>query len=592
MTLLRSIVLIVVCLLLASLPAAGQTTGEMLHDQAIAAQRPDSETLRGLARDLSLARKANNISRVRELEATLFKEMPTLPDQDAPAAFQGGSEESVAKVSSPTWGNDVKVYTGSMYLYGKRQICLDADTLGGIYLALNARYQDSLSRVYIYKSTNGGGHWSLLSYFYFPAFAVQAFDMCVTDTLAGKFLLGFALVGKYDKSTNGGGSIYWVSMLNDGTNFRSTLIAGANSVIGFRNPTICTDGAYYSPGVTYHYVAAEFIHPSTDVSRGLWVTRSTAWGKTWGTPDTTIKGFTEATPAIAIDWSTSPDSLCLAFVRSVPNRQIRMARNSLSFSAAWQITYPTTTKDEYDPSLALDPVRGNGIITFTRASGAPTYNDAYYFRSTDLFSTFGRDSIATTTSNEEFTSVAYAPWGTGYYFRTAYRSTAGGGTIYYKGMYNSLTTFYSISPTTVSQFTPTNYVSPVVGYDRDIGGTQYRGNVAYVGLGPQDVYFDAVDLALDVAEEEGIPTHFTLEQNYPNPFNPSTTIRYALPNSGPVHLAVFNTLGQQVAELVNATQDAGHHFVQFNGAGVASGVYFYRLQAGDFRDTKKFVLMK
>ena len=89
-----------------------------------------------------------------------------------------------------------------------------------------------------------------------------------------------------------------------------------------------------------------------------------------------------------------------------------------------------------------------------------------------------------------------------------------------------------------------------------------------------------------------LPAVFRLEQNYPNPFNPTTTIRYALPTKTHVTLTVFNTLGQQVAELVNGYVDAGIHDVKFDGSGLASGVYYYRLIAGERVDSKKLILMK
>jgi len=89
-----------------------------------------------------------------------------------------------------------------------------------------------------------------------------------------------------------------------------------------------------------------------------------------------------------------------------------------------------------------------------------------------------------------------------------------------------------------------------------------------------------------------LSNHFTLQQNYPNPFNPSTNIKYALPQASHVSLSVFNTLGQRVALLVDGKQEAGYHEVNFNASGLTSGVYFYRIQAGEFTETKKLILMK
>jgi len=89
-----------------------------------------------------------------------------------------------------------------------------------------------------------------------------------------------------------------------------------------------------------------------------------------------------------------------------------------------------------------------------------------------------------------------------------------------------------------------------------------------------------------------VPAVFVLSQNYPNPFNPATTIRYGLPQRSNVTLTVFNALGQRVATLVNETEDAGYHEVQFNGAAMASGVYFYRIQAGNFAATKQLVVLR
>ncbi|HQU70711.1 MAG TPA: DUF5666 domain-containing protein [Calditrichia bacterium] len=85
---------------------------------------------------------------------------------------------------------------------------------------------------------------------------------------------------------------------------------------------------------------------------------------------------------------------------------------------------------------------------------------------------------------------------------------------------------------------------------------------------------------------------FELLQNYPNPFNPTTTIAFTLDQAANVQLNVYNSLGQKVAELVNGARGAGRHAIQFDGAGMASGVYFYTLEAGGFTQVRKLVLMK
>jgi hypothetical protein len=102
-------------------------------------------------------------------------------------------------------------------------------------------------------------------------------------------------------------------------------------------------------------------------------------------------------------------------------------------------------------------------------------------------------------------------------------------------------------------------------------------------------------IAFEVAEN--IPTRYSLSQNYPNPFNPVTTIAYSLPEQSHVMLEIFNILGQRVRTLLGAFQSAGYHRITWDGKDdqgkdVSSGIYFYRLEAGDFTDSKKMVILK
>ncbi len=95
-----------------------------------------------------------------------------------------------------------------------------------------------------------------------------------------------------------------------------------------------------------------------------------------------------------------------------------------------------------------------------------------------------------------------------------------------------------------------------------------------------------------VSETPRLPDQPALYQNFPNPFNPSTTIRYALTKSSAVTLTVFNTLGQQIAVLVWGDQQPGCHEVQFDASALSSGAYLYRLKAGSYVQTRKFILLR
>jgi hypothetical protein len=89
-----------------------------------------------------------------------------------------------------------------------------------------------------------------------------------------------------------------------------------------------------------------------------------------------------------------------------------------------------------------------------------------------------------------------------------------------------------------------------------------------------------------------LPTAYGLEQNFPNPFNPSTVIKYSLPSPGEVRLSVFDMLGREVTVLVHAVQQAGFHEVMLDASGLPSGVYVYKLTAGEFKATRRLALVK
>lgn len=95
----------------------------------------------------------------------------------------------------------------------------------------------------------------------------------------------------------------------------------------------------------------------------------------------------------------------------------------------------------------------------------------------------------------------------------------------------------------------------------------------------------------DVANSPGTYT-YSLEQNYPNPFNPVTTIGFEIPNENFVKLSVFNSIGEETAVLINETKSAGRYKYEFNALNQPSGLYFYKLQAGNYIQTRKMIVLK
>jgi hypothetical protein len=120
-------------------------------------------------------------------------------------------------------------------------------------------------------------------------------------------------------------------------------------------------------------------------------------------------------------------------------------------------------------------------------------------------------------------------------------------------------------------------------YTRNLNPTTGTG-IELVSLHPT--------IATSVATEKTVPSNFTLRQNYPNPFNPSTTIAFTLPLSSFVTLKIFDMSGREVASLASEELQAGNHTRQWNAQGFSSGVYYYRIQAGSYTETKKLILLK
>ncbi|MDP4115492.1 MAG: T9SS type A sorting domain-containing protein [Bacteroidota bacterium] len=121
--------------------------------------------------------------------------------------------------------------------------------------------------------------------------------------------------------------------------------------------------------------------------------------------------------------------------------------------------------------------------------------------------------------------------------------------------------------------------------DKPFGESKYQYRLKQIDIDGKFTYYNSIEVTM-------VPINYSIEQNYPNPFNPSTSIRFQLPKESRVNLKIYNMLGQEVAVLINETMEAGFKYVKFDASKLSSGTYLYRIEAGEFTQTKKMVLIK
>ncbi|MBE2225943.1 MAG: carboxypeptidase regulatory-like domain-containing protein, partial [Ignavibacteria bacterium] len=127
---------------------------------------------------------------------------------------------------------------------------------------------------------------------------------------------------------------------------------------------------------------------------------------------------------------------------------------------------------------------------------------------------------------------------------------------------------------------------------RRIGFAPVTQNVTITNSNLQNINFNfGSPIGIEVISLE-VPSRFSLSQNYPNPFNPVTNIKFSVPKTGVVNLTVYDAAGREAAMLFNGELSEGTYNYDFDASQLASGIYFYRLEAGEFTQTKKMVLVK
>lgn len=378
---------------------------------------------------------------------------------------------------------------------------------------------------------------------------------------------------------------------------------GDNASNRYYNIRITSDNAYW-PTAAYLYIACSFdsTYSSTNHYNAQKFVRCTApytvtptftylgpkiWWQLTGTIQRTlytdIAYFRNNADSVIVVYSGIPDSTKLFFSKmDGAGNQATTGQGSIGGSE------PTAPK-HHARIASNSNTNGSVICYFNQVSGG--YDALKYFRTTNFgdFSSIAGQSV-----------IWSGSIGTGYPSIVGLRNTAVH-RICIPIWNTSSDSILSVSVRTDGIFITTSgrmnsfalstgYYAPEIGF-RYVTGDSCFMLISQSGASAVWSAYGCTAPVTGIGNNSA-PVSYSLSQNYPNPFNPFTKIYYSIPNKGNVKMTLFNVLGKEVALLVNEVKDAGTYIYEFNASSLPSGVYFYKLESGNFSDTKKMMLVK
>ena len=481
--------------------------------------------------------------------------------------------------SSVLWGDDKMITAGKAY-----DISMDISRDDEIYVAVLGRLDASSNEkdsVYIYKSTDGGQNWVQWSSIFvlsppprFEKIELMCFDGQIGGSGDSYLLLfylfddGWLRVGRTSTSSplwsyyTISGSLgagfttdFAVDRNNSATNYRAMCIYDSANVI----KSIRSEPSSYGTVWQDAAPAGPFASVGKDVDFCY------GWN---GDVYTTFNGFSTGN-LYAIENTNYADPTSWG------------TRELLVDGAT------DTTRHAEIISTREDDPNNTAFVLFERQSGS-TF-DLYSCTKASGGNTWGTMLGWVTTLEDKWASL-YSRKTTGNLvipgvFEQSESGNSPPRTIRYKA-YNGTTWSTSVQVSD-NGIDVTGIQKPEVG--------ELAGDVpvfAYGGANYIGVYFDNFSWTPTSVENDLTPTAFALEQNYPNPFNPATMIKFSIPEASSVSLKIYDVLGNEVSNIVNGQLDAGQYEYNFNAENLSSGIYFYTLQAGNFTQTRKMILMK
>ena len=495
------------------------------------------------------------------------------------------------------YGTDATVYTGAVRFGDPyfRQIDMKMGEDGYMYVAVNrAAISGTNGRIDVYMSSNGGASWvytngiqSATGYYGTVSLLVESRNNAIGDSTRV-----FVFYTRSTGTTNDDATMNFGSWRRDGNGWYNAQIAAPPAGFEYSFASGVSDGAFYSSATWVGVMCTESNNALTTTNSFRYY-RSIDWGVTW-TGVTFSSGFDDFYPSAELrpGTSSSNDSVWIAVERRLTSTQyeVRIIRTPWTPTAS-SLTYFVTSGGanvKYEkPALTVKQNRSCDSAMFTVTKNGVSY----YCPTLDGGAVWNVDYTLGGTSNgnnKAFTWCSSSPNGPNP-FNGIWVSNDGDsinmrnggalgnlGTTSYKRNSNAAST--SVSPTCIV-YTPST--------------TLNLAAFSYAGLGPTNVYANQENLVTGINQNGNeVPVLYSLSQNYPNPFNPVTNIKFTLPTGGLVKLAIFDIMGREVASLINKDMNAGIYTADFDASSLSSGVYFYKLTAGSFTDTKKMMLVK
>jgi len=494
--------------------------------------------------------------------------------KDNGEAFQNLLEEPLIQ-ENPLWGDDKMIFNGRA-----SDISMDIARNGDIYIAVVGSYAGAATRdsVYVFKSTDGGENWTEWSRdVYASTQTFKQVELMLFDGFPGSsgdsYLLLFYLfdngwlrVGRTEISTPsfsyytmvgeaGGGPVTQFSVDRNypASNYRAVCLYDSSNVIKSIRSEPSSNGTVWQDAVSLGLVGRDLdlcygLNGATYAtfngfsSGNLYVFENpnTADPSSWGSSTTLVTGATDTTRhgQVIASRDAAPNNIVAVLFEKQSGTTFDIYQIMRPSGGAWgTMSVWVSTLEAKWPALYSRKVNGNQVFP----------------------------GVFEQSENENFPPR----------------------TIRYKA-YDGTNWSTSIQVSDASSDV-TGLLKPEVA---DIDGS--TPVFAFVGGNYINVYFDNFSwVPTDVNDgSNSLPEIFSLEQNYPNPFNPSTSIQFRIPENSFVSLKIYNVLGKEVSTLMNEEKNAGTYEVNFNASALSSGVYFYKLEAGNFVQTRKMVLMK